>query len=840
MSRYTLLEPREDLGRNVPVTSYEALAIHHPNTNRDAVRRGDAAAVDSEAAVVNGELEAVRRSGDATLVKKDIIFLDTSGRANVPVPAPIEGYAHYLNPNDYGGVRIYDKPFGTPGAQLVGQVLHMDDRTFTKREGEFIRYGEPLGIQSGTGPNGRGQYGVHAHVEVEAAQFERYINDVLQGRIQNNGMTAAPSQSTDSGTLKDTLLIKGEEGPGVKKLQEALNAAGITVNGQPLPTTGYFGDLTYAAVTQYQQQKGLEPVDGKAGKDTLTALGIYPGQQQAPTPTPTQPAPTQPDVSQPQPTQPQPTQPQPQQPQPPSSGQQNPYGFGPDNELGRLIGRGEGSYNSYNRGSAGDSGGREIDFSQMTVGEVMRRQQLYVDNPRNPEGLFAVGKYQFVPDTLKETVNALGIDRNAKFTPQLQEKMFADYLIDEKRPSVHDYITGKTSGAQGLERAQHALALEFASVGDPRNGGRSAYDGIAGNSATITPREVQTALDHMREQYQRNVQSGMSADQAYKALSGDPNNYSQSAGATGQTQGQSGSLDDKLLIKGEEGPGVRRLQEALNAAGIKVNGEPLPTTGYFGDLTYAAVMQYQQQKGLDPVDGKAGKDTLTALGIYPGQQQATPQPATPQPATPAATGEQPATTPPTATAPVVTVPAPAASAGEQPSTTPPATATPTTPTTPTTPAPPVEPAPQTPRIDQAGHPDNRLYTQAVSNLEQMGPNGGFDSRDQMERAAAALAADAKLTGLTQIDHVARSSNGEGLIAVQGNDPWAPEAKRAFLDVSQATAQTLEQSTQMADSRRTDGPNPAQQGAERSMATEQANPVLIAQAAEQEVARGRAM
>ena len=69
----------------------------------------------------------------------------------------------------------------------------------------------------------------------------------------------------------------------MKHLQEALNKAGIRdAEGKPLPTTGNFGDMTDVAVRKFQEQKGLE-VDGKAGKDTLTALGIYPGQKQAPT-----------------------------------------------------------------------------------------------------------------------------------------------------------------------------------------------------------------------------------------------------------------------------------------------------------------------------------------------------------------------------------------------------------------------------------------------------------------------------------------------------------------------------------------------------------------------------
>lgn len=763
MSRYTLLEPREDLGRNVPVTSYEDLAIHHPNTNRDAVRTGNAAEVDSDAAVVNGELEAVRNADGNTLVKKDVIFQDPNGSANVSVPAPVEGYAHYLDPNEYGGVRIYSKPFGTPGAELVGQVLHMDDRTFTKAEGERIQYGETLGTQSGTGPNGRGTYGVHAHVEVEAAQFERYINDILEGRIQSTG-------AVNVDPMADGVLKHGERGDAVRALQVALNTAGIRdARGEPLPTTGYYGDLTEAAVRQYQTRQGLTD-DGKAGNDTLTALGLKQGQPHAPTqqaPNPQTPAPQSPAPQAPAPTEQAPTQ--------PTTGNRisgGPNDFGPNNPLGTLISSGEGGYGSYNRGRAGDANGAQIDFSQMTVGEVMRRQDL----PRNdPERLFAVGKYQMIPGTFEEAVNTLGIDRNARFTPQLQERMFADYLVDEKRPQVRAYITGETSGAQGLQSAQLALAREFASVADPRTG-RSVYDGdSAGNSASITAAEVGTALNQMRGQYQQNIGSGMSPAEAYRALSGDPNTPAQTQG--GQTQGQpqtqSGGVNDTLLLKEERGEGVRRLQEALNNAGIRDDrGEPLPTTGYYGDMTEAAVRKYQTQQGLTD-DGKAGKDTLTALGIYPGQQVA---PATPadRPQPPVNASENPQQ--------------PAASADKPP--------------TPTNPA---EAQPQPtqsdkPLISNPNHPDNRLYQQAVSNLEQLGPSGQFKSREELEKAAAAVAVDAKASGLGEINHISRTTapNGQNfLVAVQG-DPTNASSKNSYIDHGQAVNQTVEQSTKMAE------------------------------------------
>jgi peptidoglycan hydrolase-like protein with peptidoglycan-binding domain len=114
-------------------------------------------------------------------------------------------------------------------------------------------------------------------------------------------------------------------------------------------------------------------------------------------------------------------------------------------------------------------------------------------------------------------------------------------------------------------------------------------------------------------------------------------------------------FEDPTLRRGDQGQRVTQLQEALNNAGIRVNGEPLPTTGNFLDGTKAAVEQYQRQNNLQ-VTGEANKETQVALGIHPGlrfvqeqqptQQQPTqqPQPQTP-PATPApntpTTNEQP-------------------------------------------------------------------------------------------------------------------------------------------------------------------------------------------------------
>ena len=765
----------ESVGNRVEqVNSYQDLEKHHPSSGREPGR---------EYQTINGELEEVRtRNRDEPHVKKDFIIDPPT------IPAPASGTIRALN-DEWNTVQIV----GDDG-KVLAQSLHMA-RGSQPPDGSRIEYGQTLGRMGDTGSPGS----IHAHVEAPAAVFERYINDITSGRIQSNG-AAVPNNAPAADAMADGVLRHGERGDSVRTLQEALNNAGIRdAQGQPLPTTGYFGDMTEAAVRKYQEQKGLE-VDGKAGNDTLTALGL--GRDQQPT-TPVQPTPTPPTQTQPTPDQPTPTQPAPaeQNPAQPPRGpgvSGGPTDFGPSNPLGTLISSGEGGYGSYNRGRAGDANGAEIDFSQMTVGEVMRRQDL----PRNdPDRLFAVGKYQMIPGTFEEGVNALGIDRNARLTPELQERMFADYLIDEKRPQVRAYITGETSGAQGLEGAQLALAREFASVADPRTG-RSVYDGdSAGNSASISAAEVGTALNQMRGQYQQNITSGMSPAEAYRALSGDPNTPGQTQG--GQTpagQPQSGGVTDTLLIKEERGDGVRRLQEALNTAGIRdAQGQPLPTTGYFGDKTEAAVRQYQEQRGLE-VDGKAGRDTLTALGIYPGQEASRTPPATPadrpadatQPTRPANEVDPSRTTP---TPPPQSTPTDVPPRNAPSDTQPPASSQPSQPSQPS----------QTdrPLISNPNHPDNRLYQQAVSNLEQLGPSGGFKSREELEKAAAAVAVDAKATGLTDINHISRTSGANGqnfLVAVQG-DPTNAASKNSYIDYGQAVNQTVDQSTKMAETTR---------------------------------------
>lgn len=173
-----------------------------------------------------------------------------------------------------------------------------------------------------------------------------------------------------------------------------------------------------------------------------------------------------------------------------------------------VISRGEGHYNSFNRGYAGDSVGQKLNLIAMTLGEIMQRQSLFTNNPNR---LFAVGKYQIVPKTMKGAVSALGLRRDQLFTPELQEKIFQQYLVGSKRPSIKKFVQGKGS----MESALLELAQEFASVADFRTG-KSFYAGKGNNKASISAEKMRNALLAQKQIYQKNLANGMDSESAWR------------------------------------------------------------------------------------------------------------------------------------------------------------------------------------------------------------------------------------------------------------------------------------------------------------------------------------
>lgn len=96
-------------------------------------------------------------------------------------------------------------------------------------------------------------------------------------------------------------------------------------------------------------------------------------------------------------------------------------------------------------------------LSQLTIGEI-----LSVIKPAGD--VFAMGKYQLVPNTFRLWVNADKVDKSLIFNAETQEKALM-YLLSKKKPNVMKYINGDPSVT--LTQAHVSLTQEFASIALP-------------------------------------------------------------------------------------------------------------------------------------------------------------------------------------------------------------------------------------------------------------------------------------------------------------------------------------------------------------------------------------
>jgi hypothetical protein len=169
-------------------------------------------------------------------------------------------------------------------------------------------------------------------------------------------------------------------------------------------------------------------------------------------------------------------------------------------EVGRFIGSGEGNYESYNTGTWRVPGGR-VGYSDMhppsgtvtgrTINEILSTSSLPGTDRRR---LFAVGKYQITFPRLRGAVSALGLTGNERMTPELQDRIFAEYLV----PTAHNGALGRYifEGRGTVDDAQYAAAREWASIALPagrltesgrRSDGRMTYyDKGSANSANVS------------------------------------------------------------------------------------------------------------------------------------------------------------------------------------------------------------------------------------------------------------------------------------------------------------------------------------------------------------------
>ena len=109
--------------------------------------------------------------------------------------------------------------------------------------------------------------------------------------------------------------------------------------------------------------------------------------------------------------------------------------------------------------------------TDMTLGEIYA---WIVATPRQPH---AIGRYQFIPKTLRRVAAIRGYGPDVRFTPEVQDSL-AEVLL------VEAGIEGYRRGTIGKRQFMHSLAQIWAGL--PLPNGKSYYDGYAGNKATMS------------------------------------------------------------------------------------------------------------------------------------------------------------------------------------------------------------------------------------------------------------------------------------------------------------------------------------------------------------------
>ena len=145
------------------------------------------------------------------------------------------------------------------------------------------------------------------------------------------------------------------------------------------------------------------------------------------------------------------------------------------------------------------------DLSTITLGQLKQYQARGRDNNGQ---LWATGRYQIIPDTLKGLQGNLSLPDSTKYDKQTQDKMGLQLLLN--RSGIKNYITQVVpDNKENLERASLDVAKIWSSVGVPYamkgakqqiSKNQSYYSG-GGDRASETTEDVQVALKKLRDGY---------------------------------------------------------------------------------------------------------------------------------------------------------------------------------------------------------------------------------------------------------------------------------------------------------------------------------------------------
>jgi len=117
--------------------------------------------------------------------------------------------------------------------------------------------------------------------------------------------------------------------------------------------------------------------------------------------------------------------------------------------------------------------------SRLTLGEVL---DWIAATPGQPH---AIGRYQFIPSTLKDLMKREGLTRDQHFDPALQDRLALRLMRDA---GLDAFLGGTLPAPRFMDE------LAYVWAGLPLENGLSAYHGYAGNRATISRAAYETGF----------------------------------------------------------------------------------------------------------------------------------------------------------------------------------------------------------------------------------------------------------------------------------------------------------------------------------------------------------
>jgi hypothetical protein len=171
---------------------------------------------------------------------------------------------------------------------------------------------------------------------------------------------------------------------------------------------------------------------------------------------------------------------------------------------------GAGGYDAMNQGTVG-LGGKVIGsgnsekiinkkLTDMTIGEIMDRAAKPSDNAqkRKADGLiFAAGRYQIIPETLKNLVDAGIASRNEKFSPEVQDRLGMELIRKTgalKMASEGNYNDAQNALAKVWAGIPLATDTMNAASGRMMKAGQSYYAGPGNKAHAGSGKDVRSSL----------------------------------------------------------------------------------------------------------------------------------------------------------------------------------------------------------------------------------------------------------------------------------------------------------------------------------------------------------